>query len=52
MNAITTTLIGTSVQIAWTPLSSNGNSVSAYKIEILASDGTYKEDTTNCDGSD
>ena len=52
MNAISITLIGTSVKIAWTPLSSNGDSITAYKIEIAASNGSYYQDLTNCDGSD
>lgn len=52
MGSVSTTLIGTQVQISWLPLNSMGNAIQKYKIEIKTSSNTYEETLTNCDGTD
>lgn len=43
---------GLNVDISWTPPSDNSDSIDAYEILILKSDGTtWLEDTANCDGT-
>lgn len=47
-----TTLLATTVQIAWSAPSSMGSPVLGYRIFILTSDGTtFGQDKTFCDGS-
>lgn len=49
------TISGTDVLISWTAPSDTGGAgvaITQYKIELLLTDGTYREDTTNCDGTD
>lgn len=53
MTAVTTTVVGSNVQISWTAPTSNGASITAYKILIAQSDGSaYTETTAYCDGTD
>lgn len=52
MAAVTTAVVGSSVKISWTPPTTNGATITAYKIVIVTNGGTvYLEDTTYCDGS-
>jgi hypothetical protein len=51
-NAPTITNIGTNVVIDWTEPSNNGAAITSYSVLIAQSDGTFTEDSTNCDGSD
>jgi hypothetical protein len=47
-------MAGTSVQIDWSAPASTGGvgvAITAYKVELLLGDGTYKEDKEDCDGS-
>ena len=47
--------MGTSVRIAWDPptdLGGDNNYITGYKVELLRNDGSYVEETVNCDGSD
>jgi hypothetical protein len=50
MASLTTSNDGTNVKIMWTAPDNNGASITAYKIKIRHSDGTYVEDTTYCNG--
>ena len=43
--------MGTQVKFAWQIPSPNGSPISAYKIEVQDSTGTYIEETTTCSGS-
>ncbi len=52
MSAVTVALSNTDVRISWSAPSSNSDTITKYKILILQSDGTYSEDTTDCDGTD
>lgn len=48
-------IVGTDVQISWSEPSDTGGTgvaITSYKIEILLADGSYREDTANCDGTD
>jgi hypothetical protein len=48
-------IVGTGVEISWTEPSDTGGDgipIVAYKIELLLTDGTYKEDLVDCDGTD
>jgi len=38
------------VKIQWTAPASNSETITKYLIEIRKSDGTFLEDTTNCNG--
>lgn len=42
----------TTVRIAWNTPVDNGSPVTAFYVEFLATNGTYYEDTVNCDGDD
>jgi hypothetical protein len=47
-------VVGTNVQITWAaPTNTGGTNVAitAYRIEVQLADGTAREDTTNCDGT-
>jgi hypothetical protein len=53
MSAVTTTVVGSNVQISWSLPTSNGASVTAYKIVIAQTGGSiYTETTVYCDGTD
>mmetsp|Transcript_29136 Transcript_29136/g.28196 ORF Transcript_29136/g.28196 Transcript_29136/m.28196 type:complete len:163 (-) Transcript_29136:195-683(-) len=52
MSILTTANDGTDIKISWSAPYDNEDAISAYKIFVLASDGSYQEDATNCDGSD
>lgn len=45
------TIDGTFVQIDWTDTNINYAAITAYKIFIITSSGTYVENTNICDGS-
>ena len=52
--APTLSVVGSDVQITWAaPTNTGGTSVAitAYRIEILLTDGTIRQDTVNCDGT-
>lgn len=53
MAAVTTTIDSATggVKIAWTAPHDGSDTITSYTITISDSSGTYKEDTTNCDGS-
>jgi hypothetical protein len=42
---------GTSVSIVWTAPNSNYDTITAYKVYIITSTGSYVESTSACDGS-
>jgi hypothetical protein len=53
MTAVTTAVVGSHVAISWDAPTTNGASITAYKILIVTSDGsTFLETTAYCDGTD
>lgn len=53
MTAVTTSVVGSHVEISWDAPTANGASITAYKILIVTSDGsTFLETTAYCDGTD
>jgi hypothetical protein len=42
---------GTEVKLAWQTPDANGSPVDAYRVEVLASSGSYLEETTHCSGA-
>jgi hypothetical protein len=53
MTAATTSIDPTTggVKIQWTAPNSNSEPITKYLIEVKKADGTYLEDTTNCNGA-
>jgi hypothetical protein len=53
MTAVTTSVVGSHVEISWAAPTSNGATITAYKILIVTSGGsTFLETTAYCDGTD
>jgi len=48
----TTTNSGANAVISWTAPKKNGSTITSYTVTLRQLDGSYTEDTTNCDGSD
>lgn len=50
--AAATTIVGVNVRISWVQPSTNGATLISYSIQIADAAGTWKEDSTYCDGAD
>jgi len=50
--AAVVSLVGVNVNISWTQPATNGASLISYAIQIADVNGTWRQDTTYCDGAD